>query len=151
MQQPSRWTMPLLRISMGLFLLLWGVDKLLDTEGAGRIFDNFYHVPVGPVLVRGAAVVEILVAICLAVGLFRRVSAWAALLMISVSTIGSWKQILDPWGLLGLTDGGTHLFLASIPLVAVAVVLVLNASDDTLALDTRLHRATRTTGRDANP
>ncbi len=137
--------MPLLRMSMGLFLLLWGVDKLLATEGAGHIFGSFYHVPAGPTLVRGAAVVEILVAICLAAGLFRRASAWAALLMVSTSTIGSWKQILDPWGLLGLTKGGTHLFLASIPLTAVAVVLVLNASDDTLAVDARLHPGTGTT------
>jgi len=142
-ERTSRWTMPLLRISMGVFLLLWGVDKLLAAQGAGRIFSHFYHVPAGPVLVRAAAVLEILVAICVAIGLFRRASAWAALVMSAASTIGSWKEILDPWGLLGLTTGGTHLFLASIPLTAVAVVLVLNASDDTLALDARLHRPSR--------
>ncbi len=43
---PSRWTMPLLRISMGLFLALWGVDKLVASAGAAHIFGHriVYHV-----------------------------------------------------------------------------------------------------------
>lgn len=57
-----------------------------------------------------------------------------------MSTVARWKQILDPWGILGLTDGGAHLFLASIVITAASIVLVLNARDATLTLDRRLGR-----------
>jgi hypothetical protein len=49
------------------------------------------------------------------------------LLVNAVSTLASWRQILDPWGRLGLGPGGTHLFLASIVIMAVSVALVLEA------------------------
>ncbi|MEP7384495.1 MAG: hypothetical protein ABI910_22670 [Gemmatimonadota bacterium] len=36
-----RWSLPLLRGSMGLCLVLRGVDKLVATGGAQSIFDRF--------------------------------------------------------------------------------------------------------------
>lgn len=131
----SRWTMPVLRIGMGLFLAMWGVDKLVATEGAVGIFSHFYGVDVGTVLIQAAGIGEILLGILLAVGLFRVPMAWLALLANTVSTVASWKQILDPWGLLGITEGGSHLFLASIVIMAANVVIVLNARDGTWTLD----------------
>lgn len=136
----SRWTMPLLRIGMGLFLALWGVDKLAATEGSLGIFSSFYGLDVGALVVQSAGVAEIALGLLLAVGLFRVSVAWIALAVNAVSTLASWRQILDPWGWLGLTDGGTHLFLASIVVIAASVVLVLEARDDTLTLDARLGR-----------
>ena len=135
----SSWTMPVLRAAMGLFLALWGLDKLVATEGSQRIFSGFYRIDSGPSLVQIAGAAEILLGIALAVGLLRVLTAWVALLANLISTVASWKQILDPWGLLGLTDGGTHLFLASIVIVAVSMVLVINARDDTATLDRRRH------------
>ncbi|MFW6193353.1 MAG: DoxX family membrane protein [Gemmatimonadota bacterium] len=142
----SRWTLPVLRAGMGLFLALWGVDKLTATEGALGIFSDFYGLDVGALVVQTAGVAEILLGVLLAVGLFRVPMAWLALAVNAVSTLASWRQLLDPWGWLGLTDGGTHLFLASIVVMAVNVVLVLEARDDTLTLDAALGRS-----RDAAP
>ncbi|MEP7384496.1 MAG: hypothetical protein ABI910_22675 [Gemmatimonadota bacterium] len=42
--------------------------------------------------------------------------------------MGSWREILDPWGVWGLGKGGTHLFLASVVLTAVSIVLVREAN-----------------------
>lgn len=137
----SRWTMPVLRIGMGLFLAAWGVDKLVATEGSVGIFSRFYGIDVGAAALWIFGVAEILLAIALAAGLFRVIVAWIALVVNAVSTFASWKQILDPWGVLGLTNGGTHLFLASIVIMAVSVVLVINARDAYLTLDRRLGRA----------
>ena len=123
----SRWTLPLLRWSMGLFVVLWGVDKLVAAAGAQRIFANFYQVPIGPTAVRLAGAAEIVLGLLLAAGLFRVPVAWLVLVVNTVSTVASWRQILDPWGLLGLGKGDSHLFLASIVLLAVSVVLVLEA------------------------
>ncbi|MGH7481970.1 MAG: DoxX family membrane protein [Longimicrobiales bacterium] len=137
----SRWTMPILRIGMGLFLAVWGVDKLLATEGSIGIFSHFYGVDVGALAIQALGVAEILLGLALAAGLFRVFTAWAQLLVNGVSTVASWRQILDPWGVFGLTEGGTHLFLASIAITAASVVLVLNARDGTFTLDRRLGRA----------
>lgn len=136
----SRATLPVLRIGMGIFLLAWGIDKLAAVQGSQRIFAGFYHVTTGPTLVEAAGTTEILIAIALIVGLFRRSVAWIVLTMNAVSTVASWRQILDPWGWLGIGPGGTHLFLASIVIMASSIALVLNAHDSTLTLDSRPNR-----------
>lgn len=136
----SRWTMPLLRVGMGVFLALWGLDKMFAVEGSIRIFSGFYGMDLGALAIRAFGVAEILLGLALAAGLFRVATAWIQLGVNAVSTLASWKQILDPWGLFGLTDGGTHLFLASIVITAASIVLVLNARDATWTLDRMLGR-----------
>lgn len=135
-----RWTLPVLRVGMGLFLVAWGMDKLAATEGSIGIFSTFYGLDVGALVIQAAGVAEILLGILLAVGLFRVPVAWIALAVNAVSTFASWRQILDPWGWLGLTEGGTHLFLASIVVLAANVALVLEARDATWTLDAALRR-----------
>lgn len=125
--RPSRLTVPLLRAGMGLFMLAWGIDKLVAVEGSQRIFARFYHVAAGPSIVQVAGVAQIILALLLIAGMLRRPVAWVVLIVNTVSTVASWRQILDPWGVLGIGPGGTHLFLASIVLMAVSVVLVLEA------------------------
>lgn len=113
----------------------------MATEGSIGIFSHFYGLELGTLPIRVFGVAEILLGAALAAGLFRVFTAWAQLIINGVSTIASWKQILDPWGVLGLTDGGAHLFLASIVITATAIVLVLNACETTLTLDGLLRRA----------
>ncbi|MGH7550380.1 MAG: DoxX family protein [Gemmatimonadota bacterium] len=123
----STWTLPILRIAMGIFLVAWGLDKWFASEGSVEIFSFFYGLEVGNLVVRAAGALEILLGLALVLGFLPVVTAWAQLAVNTISTLASWKQILDPWGQLGLTEGGTHLFLASIVVMAVSVVLVLNA------------------------
>lgn len=137
-----RLTMPVLRVGMGVFLAYWGVDKLVASEGSVGIFSDFYGLDVGAFVVQGAGVAEVGLGALLAVGLFRVPLAWVQLVTNGISTLASWRQILDPWAILGLRDGGNaHLFLASIVIMAASIVLVLNARDDTLTLDRRLGRS----------
>lgn len=137
----SRWTMPILRIGMGIFLAMWGLDKIVASEGASRIFAGFYGVEgLGSTALVAFGIAEVLLAAALAAGFFRVAAAWLQLGVNAVSTFTSWRQILDPWGVFGLTEGGTHLFLASIVIMAVSVVLVLNARDETMTLDRALGR-----------
>ena len=141
MTQPlSSWTMPILRIGMGLFIAAWGMDKLMATEVGQRIFSGAYSMNLSASLVQVAGIAEILLGVALAAGLLRVFTAWVVLAINLTSTLSVWRQIVDPWGAIGLTDGDpvNHLFLASIVIVAASVVLVLNARDDTATLDRRL-------------
>lgn len=137
----SPLTMPILRVGMGVFLAYWGFDKIVATEGGQAIFSNFYLLDVGPSMIQVAGGVEVVFGVMLAVGLLRVPAAWIQLGINGVSTVASWRQILDPWGIWGLRDGGNaHLFLASIVIMAAAVVLVINARDDAFTLDRVLGR-----------
>jgi uncharacterized membrane protein YphA (DoxX/SURF4 family) len=123
----SSWSLPILRIGMGVFLVLWGVDKWVASEDSVGIFSYFYGLDVGQTLVRTAGGFEILLGLAIAVGIFPVVTAWIQLLVNAASTLATWKQILDPWGIFGLSEGGAHLFLASIVVMAVSIVLVVEA------------------------
>lgn len=131
----SRWTLPILRGGMGLFLVVWGIDKLASMPASQQIFSHFYGVSAGELLMRAAGFSEIVLGLLLVAGIFRRPVAWIVLLIHATSTIASWRMILDPWGLMGIGPGGTHLFLSSIVIVTVSVVLVLEASGDRLPAD----------------
>ena len=137
MEVHSKWTMPTLRVGMGIFISLWGIDKLAATEGSQGIFSNFYGVEMGLAILQVVGVAELLLGLVLAVGLFRVPVAWLVLAVNSVSTLASWRQIIDPWGWFDLTSGHTHLFLASIVVMAANIVLVLNARDAHWTLDGR--------------
>lgn len=121
----DRSSLLLLRISMGLFLALWGVDKIMAVEGATGIFERFYLFDPGAVAVRALGALEVGLGIVLISGRWALTAAWTALIVNLIPTLASWRQILDPWGLFGLTRGGTHLFLASIVVIAVSIVLVI--------------------------
>jgi putative oxidoreductase len=98
--------MPVLRVGMGILLIACGLDKLLAVEGSQRIFERSYRVDAGPSLVQLAGVAEIVLAALLIAGVLRRPVAWAVLVVHAVSTLASARQILDPWGRLGLGPGG---------------------------------------------
>ena len=110
--------------------LLMGIPYGFDTMIESHVFRAE-----GMMGITTKIVAEIVLGVLLAVGLFRVPVAWIALAVNTVSTLGSWRQILDPWGWLGLTEGGAHLFLASIVIMAANVVIVMNARVDTLTLD----------------
>jgi len=65
-------------------------------------------------------VVEIAIAGCLFLGLFRTVAYGAALALHAVTVLVSWRELLDPWG----TDVN-HLFIASVPVLGALIALFL--------------------------
>lgn len=109
-----------LRITLGLFLLQWGVEKFVLPQNTVAIWGYFYGLDVPQALGYVFGVVEIVIAACLFLGLFRTVSYGAAVVLHAVSVVVSWRQLLDPWG-----DLANHLFIASVPLLGALVALFL--------------------------
>jgi putative oxidoreductase len=109
-----------LRITLGLFLLQWGVEKFVVPQNTVAIWGYFYGLNVPQTLGYVFGAVEIAIAGCLFLGLFRTAAYGAALALHAVSVLVSWRQLLDPWG-----DVANHLFIASVPVLGALIALFL--------------------------
>jgi putative oxidoreductase len=109
-----------LRITLGLFLLQWGVEKFVVPQMNVEIWGHFYGLAVPQLLGYAFGVAEIAIAACLFLGIFRTVAYGAAMLLHAVSVVVSWRQLLDPWG-----DPMNHLFIASVPVLGALIALFL--------------------------
>lgn len=135
----ERWALAVLRVSLGVFLLLWGVEKFVIPDVTVRIWSGFYGVGLAAALVPFVGALESALALAITVGVWRRVTYGLGLLLHAVSVLSSWRQLIDPWG---LRSGGSpnHLFLAGIPVLAGFVALYLLRDRDAWTLDERLRR-----------
>lgn len=135
----ERWALAVLRVSLGVFLLLWGVEKFVIPDVTVRIWSGFYGVGLAAALVPFVGALESALALAITVGLWRRVSYGLGLLLHAVSVLSSWRQLIDPWG---LHSGGSpnHLFLAGVPVLAGFVALYLMRARDSWTLDEWLLR-----------
>lgn len=109
-----------LRITLGLFLLQWGVEKFVMPENNLFIWGYFYGLDVPPALGYLSGALEISIAACLFLGLFRTVAYGAALVLHAVTVAVTWRQLIDPWG-----DPINHLFIAGIPVLGAFIALFL--------------------------
>ena len=109
-----------LRITLGLFLLQWGVEKFVMPQNTVDIWGYFYGLNVPQTLGYVFGAVEIVIAGCLFLGLFPTLAYGAALELHAISVLVSWRQLFDPWG-----DTANHLFIASVPVLGALTALFL--------------------------
>lgn len=120
----------ILRVTLGLFLLQWGVEKFLVPQNTVLIWGYFYGLNVPQVASYFFGVAEIAIAICLFLGLYRTISYGAALALHAVSVVVSWRQLFDPW-----SDPANHLFIAGVPVLGAFAALFLLRHWDRGVLD----------------
>ncbi len=109
-----------LRITLGIFLLQWGVEKFVMPANTPAIWGYFYGISLPLAAAYLFGVVEIALAACLFLGKFRTVAYGAATLLHSLSVIVSWRQLFAPWA-----DPANHLFIAGVPVLGGFVALFL--------------------------
>jgi putative oxidoreductase len=109
-----------LRITLGIFLLQWGIEKFLVPESTVGIWQHFYGVEVTPLVSYVFGAVEVLLAACLFLGAFRTVAYGASLALHAITVLVSWRPLLDPWG-----NPVNHLFIASVPVLGAFLALFL--------------------------
>ncbi len=119
-----------LRVTLGLFLLQWGIEKFVVPQNTVAIWSYFYGLNVPQALGYVFGAVEIAIAVCLFLGVFRTVVYGGALALHAVSMLVSWRQLLDPWG-----DPSNHLFIAGLPVLGALVALFLLRHWDRGVLD----------------
>jgi len=118
-----------LRITLGLFLLQWGLEKFLVPQSNTAIWNLFYGVALPTVLGYLFGAVEIAIALCLFLGVLRTAAYGAALGLHAVTVAVSWRPLLHPWA-----DPVSHLFIASVPVLGALIALFLLRHWDRAAL-----------------
>ena len=109
-----------LRVTLGIFLLQWGVEKFVMPQSNVAIWGHFYGLNISQTLGYAFGVLEIAIALCLFLGVFRTIAYGAAAALHAVSVVVSWRYLLDPWG-----TEVNHLFIASVPVLGSLVALFL--------------------------
>lgn len=116
----------LLRLGVFLVMLMWTLDKFINPEHAGEVFENFYFIgglDENAFKVIGA--LELLLLLAFVSGSFKRWSYGLVLLLHGVSTFSSFPQYLKPFDHL--------LFFAAWPMLAACIALYLLRDLDTIA------------------
>jgi uncharacterized membrane protein YphA (DoxX/SURF4 family) len=130
------WSLLLLRVSLGLLLVFWGLDKLVNVDHSVRVAERFY-LGVGATVwfLNAFGVAETLIGILVVVGKWRRLTYPLMLVMFTVSGLSVWKSIVDPWG--WVFEDSNVLFYPSLIIFAGALVVWGFKEEDTMALDGR--------------
>lgn len=122
----------LLRLTVGLFLLQWSLEKIIRPDKTLGIFDHFYNIDLSVSFSQVLGGAELLLVAAILTGFKRRIVYGIAFVLHLGSTVSTWPQLIDPY------SGGNHLFAAAVPLLAALWLLFRLAEyDDFLSLDAR--------------
>ena len=119
-----------LRVSIGLLLVVWGLDKVFNPDHAMAVSEGFYFgIMSFPALLPVFGIIEIAVGAAVIAGFMRKYAYIATLVFTGVTMLAVIKHILDPWGwYLGETNA---LFFPSLIIFAGALVLYAFQDQDT--------------------
>jgi putative oxidoreductase len=122
----------ILRVFLGIFLLQWGIEKLILPAAAGRIANTFYGVSLPTAASYGLDIAEIILSLALLFGLYRTVSYGLSFFVHTITVVVSWRQLLDPWGLAKI---GNHLWISTWPTWGAFAALYLMRGWDAYTID----------------
>lgn len=128
------WSLLLLRVSLGLLMLIWGADRLVNVEHGMLVSEHFYMGAFSVVpLLKAFGVVQMAIGVLIVLGLLRRWMYPVLIATTAVTLLGVWRSIVDPWG--WYLEGANALFFPSLIIFAGALVLLAFREFDTYSLD----------------
>lgn len=132
----KRWSLFLLRLSIGLLVFWWGLDKITNPEHALGVSDAFYFgILSHPALMPVLGGLQILIAVSYVLGFQRRWVDPIVTLINTGSMLGVWSSIVDPFGY--VLEGTNALFFPSLTVFAGCLVLIALRDQEEIALDRR--------------
>jgi hypothetical protein len=127
----------LLRLSLGLVMMVWAFDKILNPTHGAAVLEGFYGVAgAGGQMIRIVGVVQGLIVLGFLLGFARTWSYGAVLFMHAVTTLVSWSAYLQPLK--------NILFFSAWPMLAGLIALFLLRHEDIIASFGREADATST-------
>ena len=127
----------LLRVSTGLYLALWGIDKLIDPEHAVNLSNRFYGgLMSSQTLNYGVGLIEIAIGLLVMLGLFRGISYLGQIAFYLIGIVPIIGYILDPFGMY-LVENGRLTWFPSTTLLFASLLIITFKAEDKLSLDHR--------------
>ncbi len=125
-----------LRTSLGLLLLVWGVDKLVNVNHGLKVSEYFFFGAFSHrVLLQSFGTLEMIAGLLIILGVARRLTYPLLLTITGVTLLGVWKSVLDPWG--WWLKGANVLFYPSLIIFAASLVLWAFREEDRLRISWR--------------
>lgn len=126
----------LLRLSIALLILVWGIDKIVNPAHGAGVAERFYFGMLSSQsLMPALGVAEIGLAALVGLGVLRRITLPILAVITGVTLIGVWRSVLDPLGL--YLEGGNLLFFPSLIIFFAVLVLMAFRTEDRWALQRR--------------
>ena len=116
----------LIRLSTGVFFLIWSIEKVISPEITQKVFSRFYMLEISPTIAVAIGIFQTLIVLAFMLGLFKIWTYGAILGMHGVSTLSTYKELLNPY------QPPNHLFWAAVPLLAALIALFLLREEDRL-------------------
>lgn len=113
-----------LRFSIGVFFLVWSVEKLIAPEITQRVFATFYLIDLPLAASYAIGIVQTLIVLAFIAGLFKTLSYGALLAMHAVSVASTYERLINPY------EPPNHLFWAGVPVLAALALLYLVRRQD---------------------
>ena len=114
----------LLRLGVFIVMIMWTLDKFINPQHSGAVFENFYGLSgLSDVTFMIIGFLQLLVVLAFVAGFMKRYSYGIILALHSISTLSSWQQYLDGFNNL--------LFFAAWPMLAACIVLYMLRDLDT--------------------
>lgn len=114
-----------MRLSLGVFFLVWALEKVFAPELAGKVATTFYGVAPSPGILRAIGIAQLVLIAAFMLGLFKTCTYGALLLIHTASVASTWQRLIDPF------EAPNHLFWAGVPVVAMLFGLFVLRDADT--------------------
>jgi len=120
---PQQRTLLLLRVTLGLLMLVWGIDKIVNPGHGMKVAERFYFgLPLSAALMPALGVAQIALGVLVMLRVRERITLAALVVLTGVTLIGVWRSVVDPWG--WYLAGTNALFFPSLIIFAGALVLL---------------------------
>lgn len=127
------YSLLLLRVSLGLLLVIWGVDKIVNVDHAIAVSERFYLGLISaPLVWKIFGALQTALGIAVILGLWGKFTYPLQTLINGATLLGVWQSIIDPWG--WVLEGSNVLFYPSLIVFAGCLVLWAFRGEDRLVL-----------------
>jgi len=120
-------SLALMRLSTGVFFLVWAVKKLVSVDSSQRIFKKFYFIDAMPAeALIAIGIIQVIIVFAFMAGVCKKYTTGFLLVIHALSVASSYQQLADPY--FKIND----LFWAGVPVLFMLLALYLLRDRDKL-------------------
>tara|TARA_R110001606_G_scaffold399222_2_gene582414 strand:- start:71165 stop:71569 length:405 start_codon:yes stop_codon:yes gene_type:complete len=118
-----QWSLFLIRVGVFIVMLMWTLDKFVQPEHSGKVFESFYGLSGwSESIFLVIAVFEMVLILAFLLGMWKRLTYGLVMILHAGSTFSAFSLYLDPFAHL--------LFFAAWPMLAACITLYLLRDED---------------------